>query len=1141
MRSPRLLPTVLLVLLLACGGETTGPVVVSVEITPGAVDLAPDEPQQLTAVPRDAGGKPISGQTVNWQSADPSVVTIDQNGLAMGVNPGQTSVTASVGGIIGSIHAFVPSLRVDTATVVVDSTSTYLVSDSVQQAAGTYVFAFNGSSPAIRVGSVIVGAQGGGFLRRVTGASTSGNQMILQTTQATLSDILKSGTFQTNIPFASQGASGTPVTELRWGKRRVVESVVPVSSTDKDWVFNLNYSKELCPGDIPYLETCVTLSLSLPNAHVAYAALQPDVDFEMGFLGPKHVQFVSHGNLVVGSDINLELAASSSVKAECDLIVNYPPLAGNPQPHCPKFAQHLVTIANDFVGFAGPVPILGSVELSLDLVFSWGATGTVDFTTGFDLESPVSVGIDWRPCCQSPFVFNVPFQANGRSLTFQNVAGEFGAKVAIVPRLSLKFYTVASAFIEADGYARTAMGVSQSAQGQTSLQGGTYYGFESSIGLSFDLIGHNLGEVSTDLYSIEKPFFSVTYDKRTSIVSGNGQSGEVNSPLTQPIVVRVTDLLGNAAGGIPVTFSPDPQGGAMQPAAAVTNAQGLAGAVWTLGPVQGTQSATATTVNALGSPITFSAQAGPEPPPAAPMNLVASAASTTQINLQWNDNSNNEDGFKIERAPGLTATFSEIATVGVNQTNYPNTGLSSGTIYNYRVRAYDAAGNSGYSNTDTAITQRPTGFVYGEVYTHGIPLPGVTVVVTPGNHSDTTGIDGTYQISQVPAGSATVSVGSLPVGCKAPSSENVDVQADNGVESLFPVACAPTRMATGFAHTCALFLLNRYCWGGNDSGQLGNNTTFPQTTPSLVRDEWTGSSLAAGSFHTCGITNDANAVCWGGNSKGQLGDGTNTSALDPIFVVGGHVFVQIVAGDNHTCGRTSPGVAYCWGENNDGQLGNGTTSPQTAPVLVSGGYSFKQLVAGGNHTCGLTGPGIALCWGSNLSGELGTGETTTYDGEPVSVGYNLTFDSLSAGVAHTCGVTTTGKAYCWGSNEYGQLGNGDSSHSNSYLPVAVVGGLVFSKLVAGFSHSCGVTNTGLAYCWGNNEFGELGDQTNNGTMSPTKVSGNYFFTFLSAGHDHTCGVTNTADTFCWGSNYSGQLGIGTTSEFENRPTLVFWH
>ena len=134
--------------------------------------------------------------------------------------------------------------------------------------------------------------------------------------------------------------------------------------------------------------------------------------------------------------------------------------------------------------------------------------------------------------------------------------------------------------------------------------------------------------------------------------------------------------------------------------------------------------------------------------------------------------------------------------------------------------------------------------------------------------------------------------------------------------------------------------------------------------------------------------------------------------------------------------------------------------------------SWTSLTAGIAHTCGLTSGGAAYWWGHNVSGQLGDGSTTNRT-RPAAVVGGITFASLTAGNAYTCGVTSGGAAYCWGDNSYGALGDG--SITNRTRPAAVVGGIPFASLTAGGAHTCGLTSGGAAYCWGHNNWGELGD------------------------------------------------------------------
>jgi alpha-tubulin suppressor-like RCC1 family protein len=268
-----------------------------------------------------------------------------------------------------------------------------------------------------------------------------------------------------------------------------------------------------------------------------------------------------------------------------------------------------------------------------------------------------------------------------------------------------------------------------------------------------------------------------------------------------------------------------------------------------------------------------------------------------------------------------------------------------------------------------------------------------------------------------------------------------------------------------------------------------------------------------------------------------------TSSSVPVAVSGGLRFASIDAGVSHTCGVTSSGTAYCWGRNDRGQLGDGTTTTRLVPVAVSGGLTFQLVTAGGfdiGHTCGLTSAGAALCWGDNERGQLGSGTSdVTAHPAPAQVSGGFTFTTLTAGLGrHTCGLTGTGAAYCWGENTFGGLGNG--STTDSPVPTAVSGGLAYAQLRAGgfIGHTCGLTSSGAALCWGENERGQVGDDSTLDKLTPSAVAGALTFSSLDAGFRHTCGRASGGAVYCWGSGAAGQLGTNSTSQ-SAVPAKVF--
>jgi alpha-tubulin suppressor-like RCC1 family protein len=153
----------------------------------------------------------------------------------------------------------------------------------------------------------------------------------------------------------------------------------------------------------------------------------------------------------------------------------------------------------------------------------------------------------------------------------------------------------------------------------------------------------------------------------------------------------------------------------------------------------------------------------------------------------------------------------------------------------------------------------------------------------------------------------------------------------------------------------------------------------------------------------------------------------------------------------------------------------------------------------------------------------------------VTVAAPLSFRQVSAGYQHTCGVTTSNVAYCWGANGFGEVGDGTSRNIRT-RPVRVAGALSFREVAAGLSYTCGVTTDDVAYCWGENEAGQLGDGTVTDRSVPTRVEGGLAFRQVNASAgEHACGVTTDGVAYCWGLNISGELGVGTNQGPEGCP------
>lgn len=252
---------------------------------------------------------------------------------------------------------------------------------------------------------------------------------------------------------------------------------------------------------------------------------------------------------------------------------------------------------------------------------------------------------------------------------------------------------------------------------------------------------------------------------------------------------------------------------------------------------------------------------------------------------------------------------------------------------------------------------------------------------------------------------------------------------------------------------------------------------------------------------------------------------------------------QIDTGGSHTCAvvgiTVGNGGAKCWGDNEFGQLGNGTNTDRWTPVDVSGLTSGVKLVATGNkHSCAVTNSGGIKCWGSNEFGQLGNGSFVNQT-TPISVsGINSGVLAVAVGDEHTCTVLTNGNVKCWGRNRFGQLGNGLFSDSvTTPVDVTSVNGAV-KGIMAGGEHTCALLNDQTIRCWGRNNLGQLGIGSTTNQQTPTQVTGvSGLIKLLATGNRHTCAVNQNGGVECWGYNHIGQLGLGTTNPLSSTVPL----
>lgn len=256
---------------------------------------------------------------------------------------------------------------------------------------------------------------------------------------------------------------------------------------------------------------------------------------------------------------------------------------------------------------------------------------------------------------------------------------------------------------------------------------------------------------------------------------------------------------------------------------------------------------------------------------------------------------------------------------------------------------------------------------------------------------------------------------------------------------------------------------------------------------------------------------------------------------------------MLATNERSACGLSKQGKIFCWGDNNNGQLGIGTistppTTPAT-PVWVDTDTTYKSIVAGynssttGERYCAITIAGVLKCWGNNENGALGVGDTDNRY-TPTAIVGGESYVSVALGDHQSCGITQAGKLKCWGFHFAGQLGPSTTSDTSiSTSPIDANPANDYISVATGFNYTCGVTSTGALACWGSNSSGQLGNNTTVDSAPNTSVSVGLLYAKVFASGHHTCAITTAGLLKCWGENGNNQLGNGTGLS-TSTPTLI---
>jgi alpha-tubulin suppressor-like RCC1 family protein len=327
------------------------------------------------------------------------------------------------------------------------------------------------------------------------------------------------------------------------------------------------------------------------------------------------------------------------------------------------------------------------------------------------------------------------------------------------------------------------------------------------------------------------------------------------------------------------------------------------------------------------------------------------------------------------------------------------------------------------------------------------------------------------------------------------------------------------QVVVGRAHSCALLTSGQVrCWGTDESGTLGNNGVDQSDRwlpVAVLNTAGTGNltavaRLTAGWDHNCALLTNGRVRCWGLNQYGQIGDdsstGFNSFTPSPVIAVTGSAeltgVTQVDAGEDHTCARLQNGQVRCWGWGPG--LGRGSMTDSSRPVVTKNPSGtgpltgVTQVTAGGFFSCARLTNGQARCWGDNDLGELGTGNTAdrlrpAVVENPSGSGPLADVVQVQAGEHHGCALVGGGQVRCWGLRDEGQVGDGVFSDTSAVRPKAVrkvsgPGALTGATQIEtnGF-HTCARQSNGQARCWGDGTFSQLGNGGTDDRARPVVV------------------------------------------------------
>lgn len=480
----------------------------------------------------------------------------------------------------------------------------------------------------------------------------------------------------------------------------------------------------------------------------------------------------------------------------------------------------------------------------------------------------------------------------------------------------------------------------------------------------------------------------------------------------------------------------------------------------------------------------------------APVGLIASPLSANAISLAWNDNSDNEASFKIERRDINSAEYMTVAAVGAGVAIYTDNGLKPSTGYYYRVRAFAEPGYfSPYSNEAYVVTL-PVRSV--TVFTAVQPQPTKT---TPADEKPATRPSAGTDKKESPivviedTSKWTIASGGFGHSVALKTNGTLWVWGEeaytNYKNKVKPVQVGTdtdwAMIACGFMHIVAL-KSDGTIWAYRSPFRYVEDKLFSYKPLQIDSDsDWV--QIASNLINTIAIKTNGTLWMWNDTIKGAKTTKQKQpkdDEISPVQIGNNKDWAFVASGGKHNAALKLDGSLWTWGYNNEGQLGLSDTISRTMPVSIISDPDWLRVACGDVHTIAIKKNGSLWGWGRNDSGQLGLGHTFRNQTTPVQIGVDADWTMVAAGGEYTVALKKNGTLWAWGTNYYGQLGLGDYVYRDK--PTLIGTDADWEYVACGWTHTLAIKTNGTMWAWGDNSQRQLGFLVGQEKLVPTQVA-----------------------------------------------------